>query len=324
MPTDRLHAMRDVPAVTEAVMAALFDEDLERQRPLHPASQAARGNLIVASGGNPGGPGRRSSGRRNRRASRISGIRRSSSATYLGGTPLADLFAGRIDFTIPNQTRFEHHHIVAGSGHGKTQTLQYLIAEDLTAVARGERSVIVLDSQGDLIRTIAGLKLFAPGEPLHERVVAHRSDRCGISGLAQPVRRRPRPAQAVLAARSRAADQLDPGALRLCPGLAAVGRDDAEAERHLPLCDPADAAHPGCDHPYAPRADGAGQRGEVRPAHRRSSRARRGTSSKRSFRPGSSPRPTDRCCDASGASWRTRPSSGCSRTRARSSTCSPR
>jgi hypothetical protein len=46
-----------------------------------------------------------------------------------------------------------------------------MISEDLEAVARGERSVIVLDSQGDLIRNISNLKLFAPGEPLHERVV---------------------------------------------------------------------------------------------------------------------------------------------------------
>jgi hypothetical protein len=38
-------------------------------------------------------------------------------------------------------------------------------------VADGSRSIIVLDSQGDLIRTISSLKCFAPGEPLHERVV---------------------------------------------------------------------------------------------------------------------------------------------------------
>ncbi|MCP4185412.1 MAG: DUF87 domain-containing protein, partial [Hyphomicrobiales bacterium] len=70
-----------------------------------------------------------------------------------------------------NDARFEHHHIVAGSGHGKTQTLQYLIAKDLEAVERGERSVIVIDSQGDLIRNVSNLKIFAPGQPLHDRIV---------------------------------------------------------------------------------------------------------------------------------------------------------
>lgn len=34
-----------------------------------------------------------------------------------------------------------------------------------------ERSVIVLDSQGDLIANIAELDVFAPGGPLHDRIV---------------------------------------------------------------------------------------------------------------------------------------------------------
>ena len=92
-------------------------------------------------------------------------------SAYLRGPPVLDLFRQTIDFAIPEATRFEHHHIVAGSGHGKTQTLQYLIAEDLKAVADGQRSVIVIDSQGDLIQRISHLKLFASGEPLHDRLV---------------------------------------------------------------------------------------------------------------------------------------------------------
>ena len=36
---------------------------------------------------------------------------------------------------------------------------------------RGERSIVVIDSQGDLIRRISQLKQFAPGEPLHDRIV---------------------------------------------------------------------------------------------------------------------------------------------------------
>jgi hypothetical protein len=91
--------------------------------------------------------------------------------SYLGGTPLVPLFDQTLDFTIRTESRFEHHHIVAGSGHGKTQTLQYLIAHDLEAIALGNRTVIVLDSQGDLIRNIANLAVFAPGGALHDRIV---------------------------------------------------------------------------------------------------------------------------------------------------------
>ncbi|MEM9270595.1 MAG: ATP-binding protein, partial [Pseudomonadota bacterium] len=46
---------------------------------------------------------------------------------YLRGTLLEDLFALKTPFAIPEEVRFEHTHLVAGSGHGKTQTLQYLI-----------------------------------------------------------------------------------------------------------------------------------------------------------------------------------------------------
>ena len=91
--------------------------------------------------------------------------------TYLGRTPICDFFDQSVDFAIPIDVRFGHHHIVAGSGHGKTQTLQHLIASDLEAVAYGERSVVVLDSQGDLINNISNLAAFAPGGPLADRLV---------------------------------------------------------------------------------------------------------------------------------------------------------
>ncbi len=81
---------------------------------------------------------------------------------YLGGTLLRELFALRTPFEIPEELRFEHMHIVAGSGHGKTQTLQYLIAKDLADVAAGAKSVVVIDSQGDLIGNILRAKVLDP------------------------------------------------------------------------------------------------------------------------------------------------------------------
>jgi hypothetical protein len=89
---------------------------------------------------------------------------------YLQGTPIAGLFGLSWPVSIPQSARFEHHWIVAGSGHGKTQTLQYLIAQDFDRVAAGEASVIVIDSQGDLIKTISGLKAFAEGGALENRL----------------------------------------------------------------------------------------------------------------------------------------------------------
>ncbi|WP_342069773.1 type IV secretory system conjugative DNA transfer family protein [Yoonia algicola] len=82
--------------------------------------------------------------------------------TYLKGTLLRDLFDLRTPFEIPAELRFEHTHMVAGSGHGKTQTLQYLIAKDLPDVAAGAKSVVVIDSQGDLIGNILRAKVLDP------------------------------------------------------------------------------------------------------------------------------------------------------------------
>jgi len=81
---------------------------------------------------------------------------------YLSGTLLKELFALRTPFAIPGKSRFEHTHIVAGSGHGKTQTLQYFIAKDLEEVARGDKSVVVIDSQGDLINNLLAAKILPP------------------------------------------------------------------------------------------------------------------------------------------------------------------
>lgn len=170
VPTDLIRSIGEIDAVTESIMKTVFDEDLEHANLFQRHRERFRYNLIAASGGNPEDP---EAWKRAVKYPRKSGIKDPSELidTYLGGTPLVDLFRQEMDFVIPTATRFEHHHIVAGSGHGKTQTLQYLIARDLEAVARGERSVIVLDSQGDLIGNIAQLAEFAPGGPLHDRIV---------------------------------------------------------------------------------------------------------------------------------------------------------
>lgn len=78
---------------------------------------------------------------------------------YLANTPLEALFYVPIPFAFTDERRFEHMHIVGGSGHGKTQLLQHLILHDLE---REERpSLIVIDSQGEMLRKIQNLKLFA-------------------------------------------------------------------------------------------------------------------------------------------------------------------
>lgn len=170
VPTDLVRTLADIGRVTDAVSLSVFGEELEKLGLFARHRRQFELNLIAASGGNPADP---QSFTRAPKYAVQSEIKEPAElvAAYLGKTPISDLFEGSIPFSLSNTSRFEHHHIVAGSGHGKTQTLQYLIAEDLDAVQRGERSVIVIDSQGDLIRRISHLKQFAPGGALHDRIV---------------------------------------------------------------------------------------------------------------------------------------------------------
>ncbi len=168
--TTLLHRLGDVSGALDTVLTKAFANDvIEDDLFIRLRDQLER-NLIVASGGNLADP------KTFTRAPVLptkSNIKDPSQLAehYLQATPLIDFVQQPVDFTIPTKTRFEHMHIVAGSGHGKTQTLQYLISQDLDAVAKGQRSVVVIDSQGDLIRNISQLAEFAPGGPLHDRVV---------------------------------------------------------------------------------------------------------------------------------------------------------
>ena len=66
------------------------------------------------------------------------------------------LLCGRLP-SFRMRRRFEHTHICAGSGHGKTQLLQKMIVEDMQALKDGKGSLVVIDSQGDLINKLTHL-----------------------------------------------------------------------------------------------------------------------------------------------------------------------
>jgi len=93
---------------------------------------------------------------------------------YFRNTVLLDIFTAPVPFELPTETRFEHCHVLGGTGHGKTQCLQYMIHEDLIqAVGDKQQSVVVIDSQGSLIRNLLSCTLFDPDveESLADRLV---------------------------------------------------------------------------------------------------------------------------------------------------------
>jgi Type IV secretion-system coupling protein DNA-binding domain len=90
-------------------------------------------------------------------------------AAYLHNTPFKELLYTRIPFTITDRHRYEHMHVVGGSGHGKTQLLQRLILHDLGR--EHPPALVIIDSQGEMLQKIQRLKLFASGEALSDRII---------------------------------------------------------------------------------------------------------------------------------------------------------
>jgi len=167
--TQRIDHLNNFNERIENMLSAAFDEEIENLGILTRLGNRLETNLVVASGGNPADPSAFS--RQVKYPSKSENKNPDTLiATYLGGTPLSDIFGGEEKFIIPTLSRYEHHHIVAGTGHGKTQTLQYLISQDLEEVKKGNRSIVVIDSQGDLINKLRNLEVFAEGGDLHDRI----------------------------------------------------------------------------------------------------------------------------------------------------------
>jgi hypothetical protein len=78
----------------------------------------------------------------------------------LKGTPFHAFLMTPVPLKFDYQTRFSHTHIVGGSGAGKTQLLQNLILHDLQS--DDCPSLIIVDSQGDLINKLSHLEMFNP------------------------------------------------------------------------------------------------------------------------------------------------------------------
>lgn len=81
---------------------------------------------------------------------------------YLYGTGFYALFQPRIPWEIPAALRFEHQWIVTPQGGGKTTFIQHQLIGDIQRVVNDEASVVVMDSQSDLINLVAGLKMVPP------------------------------------------------------------------------------------------------------------------------------------------------------------------
>lgn len=170
VPSKLVTSIPDMGGMVQHITNLIASSDMQHRSLFDVTTPTLDYNLILASGGNPNDPQTYSRSPKHAEKSDIDNSEDLVRA-YLGGTPLPLVFEQAYAMTIPTKTRFEHHHIVGGAGHGKTQALQYLIANDIRALEEGKRSIVIIDSSRDLINTISKLDVFAPGRPLHDRLV---------------------------------------------------------------------------------------------------------------------------------------------------------
>lgn len=143
----------DPADVVERTMATLYDDDVVQAGFFDQIRRRFDDNLCRASGVT------------REEAMRGKGVVPPTSAknksphelvsAYLSGTPLPELFLADIPFSLLESARFEHMHVIAGSGHGKTQLLQHLLVHDLASDR--PPALVVIDSQGDMISKLVRL-----------------------------------------------------------------------------------------------------------------------------------------------------------------------
>lgn len=71
---------------------------------------------------------------------------------YLGRTPFHELFKTPVPLRLTHEERFNHMHIVGGTGAGKTSLIETLILHDIQS--EESPSLVLIDPHGDLIKKL--------------------------------------------------------------------------------------------------------------------------------------------------------------------------
>ncbi len=72
--------------------------------------------------------------------------------TYLHKTPLEPLFASPVPLKLTHEDRFNHMHVVGGTGAGKTTLIERIIHHDIQS--DDPPSIVLIDPHGDLVRKL--------------------------------------------------------------------------------------------------------------------------------------------------------------------------
>jgi len=161
--TTPLISLLERPAeLIESLILSVYDDDVFRYELFWKLRERFAANMVIASGFPPETNPHEVINRLIMPTQHKSDDPTELARFYLRGTPFEPLFGVAVPLGIPLSLRFEHCHVIGGTGHGKTQLLQQLIHADLIAAQEEARSVVVIDSQGDLIQRLVRLDIFSP------------------------------------------------------------------------------------------------------------------------------------------------------------------
>lgn len=147
-----IQAMTKPAAAIEALMASIINSENEAAGLFAPLRRTLADNVPTASGSNDSDKPILPTASKEA-VDRLPDI-------YLANTPFRALFDEQLPLIVTKQHRVEHCHIVAGTGHGKTQLMQSLMLADFDDPIRP--AVIAIDSQGDMLKTLSRLERFNP------------------------------------------------------------------------------------------------------------------------------------------------------------------
>lgn len=137
--------LENVPEVVDTIGGVAFDEDLLHMNLLDTLRYRYEANVMNVSKIDPRLP----PANRHRYIMPINAKNLSDDEIveqYLVGTPYRKFFNTKVPLPLNEQARFEHSHILGGTGHGKTQFIQKWIVKDIEIAMSERRSIVVIDS----------------------------------------------------------------------------------------------------------------------------------------------------------------------------------
>jgi hypothetical protein len=145
MTVPLMDTVAEIPHIVEEMILPFFSDEVRGLDLFRPLTAQLDENARAASG----------TADRLLMPTAYNGTARDIVDTYLRDTPLQPLFVCELPFALPEEARFSGHWVVSPPGRGKTTLLHAMIMHDI-AVAGA--SLILMDSKGDLIDAVRGLR----------------------------------------------------------------------------------------------------------------------------------------------------------------------